>query len=70
MQEALAYFLRSFGNAVGDSLQLTRLTCHFEPPLLSNMGFSISGENWFYKQSKKENTSWIQDYTNPVHMHK
>ena len=31
-----------------------RLTCCFEPPLLSNMGFSIWGENWCYKQSKRE----------------
>lgn len=30
------------------------LTCHFEPPLFSNMGFSIWGENWCYKQSKGE----------------
>lgn len=31
-----------------------RLTCRLEPPLLSNMGFSIWRENQCYKQSNTE----------------
>lgn len=53
MQEALAYFLRSFGNAVGTAHK-ARLTRCFDPPLLLNTGFSVWGENMCSKQSKRE----------------
>lgn len=43
MQEALAYFLRSLGNA-GGTAHKARLTWLFGPtPILSNMGFTNIG---------------------------
>lgn len=66
VQEALAYFLRSFGNAVcGLSPQ-----SQTEPPLLLNMGFSVWDKKWPYKQSEGGDPPRTRDYTNPVHMHK
>lgn len=64
MQEAVAYFLRSFRNVEAGNSSQTRVTCHLMPiSLVSDLGFSKSGS------ILTENASWIHEYTNPGHMH-